>query len=748
MRCPLNHCTGRNSVPIVLALLSWCIPAFAFNAHQPFDISADLIDFVDASEQITAEGHVVVVQTSSTLSADFLRYDRVHQRLQARGHVILREKDSLLAGDVMDYDLMSEKGTTSNAIGYGSPWLFQGANWEKDKDYYAGRQTAFTSCELIDPHYHLRSSRVHLVPDRLFWAWNNIAYADQVPVMYSPFVYKYLDKRRVTFQAQPGNDSANGTFAKTTTTMRFTDDVYDKILFDHYDIAGNGVGNELTYQSPGKLKGSLFGYYIDPKGNPEQVGSPRAPQYTIRSYHWQQLSPTISLQSNVNLRKNVSFNNQYFAQDINQSVNDIISSVALTRSKEKTSQRLVVENLQSPDPGDNGLFAETHVQKAALPRFDFTLFQIPLWNEGTQQAPGAAASTSTALAPSTTTVLAAPPGKHIGPVMFNMNSTIGNTYLRQDEKIHTHMDHSFTLTESIPLSRKWNLTAAVVPQLHWQDKRDPAPRPPAGSTTTVIPTGLFRGFQGRAGTNETLRYRPFSSLTLDQTYNLTARLAPNGTALDRKLADGGIETHHLNWLAYLRPSRALLFRSYSGYDLRRLADEDPNAYRQRRVDPWTTEMTLTPLRSTVEYFARYQLNYHPIRTSLWEASARYRGMYRTIMETSLLYNRGQAGVLTWNNTLGFYLSPGWRVDTSLNSFVPASSLEKATRQSSSFGSEFIVKRDMHCWQAQFIYRNRPPYSREYSILFDLKFGPKSAKDIADKDLEAQFYPWRAGAWAR
>ena len=59
--------------------------------------------------------------------------------------------------------------------------------------------------------------------------------------------------------------------------------------------------------------------------------------------------PTTTLQSNVNLRKNVSFNNQYFPQDTNQSVNDLTSSVALTHQKGHINQRFVVEALQAPD---------------------------------------------------------------------------------------------------------------------------------------------------------------------------------------------------------------------------------------------------------------------------------------------------------------------------------------------------------------------------------------------------------------
>jgi lipopolysaccharide export system protein LptA len=703
----------------------------AFNQKEPFDVSADMINYAEKNQEITAEGHVKVEQSSASLTADYIQLDRVQQRLVARGNVILREKGSILAGEVLDYDLRAERGTMQNGKGYASPWLFQGDSWDRQRDYYVGRNASFTSCDLIDPHFHMRSVRVHVVPDRRFWAWGNKVYADTVPAFYSPFLYKDLSKRRVVFQVQPGHDTVNGSFAKTVTTVRFTDHIYDRVLFDHYSAAGNGVGNEFNYKDKDRIKGSLFGYYINPKGTPELVGAPKAPQYNIRSYHWQRVRDDLTMQSNVNLRKNVSFNNRFFQQDINQSVNDITSSIALTQQKRRFNHRLVFERYDAPDPGDDSLFAETHVQTASLPRYDLTFFQTPLWTPKTPEV--------------SSTTPPSPNQPKLGPLQFSASVTAGETYSRVDDRTRTNASAGFTLSESIPLSRNWSYSPTITPEVRWQDKE--APLAPTTSTTTVIQSGSFKGAQGRFGTTHTLRYRPLSSLTIDQSYALTERFMPNKFEADRRLADRGIETHRLNWLLYWRPQRQVLFRSFSGFDMRKIDDEPLNNYRQRRFDPWTAELTFQPQKIAMDYFFRHQLSYYPTRTSLWEASARYSGIYRTIIETGLLYNRGAGGVLTSNSRLGFYLSPGWRVDAVVHALVPNGSLGQA-RNARMIDNEFIVIRDLHCWEAQFSYRNRPPFSREYSLMLNLKLGAKAAREIADQDLEAQFYPWRAGNYAR
>ena len=262
-----------------------------------------------------------------------------------------------MTGDQMDYDLALQKGIVLGGKGYASPWLFQGASWEKNKDYYIGRNASFTSCDLIDPHYHIRSSRVHLIPDRFFWAWNNVFYLDDKPVFYSPFMYKSLGPRTVVFQVQPGNDTVKGAFAKTTTTLRLTDDVYDRVYLDHYNISGTGYGNEFDYKDK-NYKGSLFAYYIDPKGSPELVGAPESPQYDIRAYHWQKIQYDLTFQSNIDHRNNVSFNDQFFNQDTNQSQTDIDNSAALTYQKGHVNQRVVVNDMEAPDANEDPLFGQ------------------------------------------------------------------------------------------------------------------------------------------------------------------------------------------------------------------------------------------------------------------------------------------------------------------------------------------------------------------------------------------------------
>jgi hypothetical protein len=227
--------------------------ALAFNEREPIDITADQMEFIESSQTIVAEGNVRVTQSSATLTSDYLRYERGRRWMFAKGHVVMRDRGDLMLGETLEYDVAAQKGYISEARGYNAPWRMQGPKWEREQDHYLGERATATSCQLIDPHYHFRTSRLHLIPDQLFWAWNNSA----------PFLYKYLADRRVVIRIEPGNDTVNGAFVKTVTTARITPYVYDRFLWDYYTKAGSGFGNELNYRDANeRLKGSLFGYSV------------------------------------------------------------------------------------------------------------------------------------------------------------------------------------------------------------------------------------------------------------------------------------------------------------------------------------------------------------------------------------------------------------------------------------------------------------------------------------------------------
>src|SRR5262249_54762949 len=151
--------------------------------------------------------------------------------------------------------------------------------------------------------------------------------------------------------------------------------------------------------------------------------------------------------------------------------------------------------VQGPDVGDTNPFPETHIQSASLPQYNVTVYQFPLWKP--KSAVSASSGSFTTL-PSSGSLSSATTGYHpfvlpkpqtFGPLTMSANGSLGETYQRVDEQNHATGNGSFTLSDAINLSRNWSFTPTVTPSLSWQDKFNPVPPPPAGSTTPVSTVG-------------------------------------------------------------------------------------------------------------------------------------------------------------------------------------------------------------------------------------------------------------------
>jgi hypothetical protein len=312
-----------------------------------------------------------------------------------------------------------------------------------------------------------------------------------------------------------------------------------------------------------------------------------------------------------------------------------------------------------------------------------------------------------------------------------MTTSAQSQFQRVDNLIHSGAQTNFNFSESFPFARNWSYTTAVIPQLNWQDK----------GPTNNVSTDTQKGYTGSTDFSNGLRWRPVSALTIDAAHTLIERMKPNEFAFARDTQDHGVTANSLNLSANMRPSSRALFRTSSGFDFRKLDDESQLTYEQRKWLPWNTDLTYTPNRRW-DYYAQTIVGQYPFRTESWQLSAAYHGLYRTSLMTAFLFNNNAPGIMTWNETVGYYFGPGWRVDASINANVPSTSLS-AAHGTRLINTQLVVVRDMHCWQTQFIYRDTPPFSREVSILFNLKLGAKSTKQIPDQNLESQFYPWRA-----
>ncbi len=99
-----------------------------------------------------------------------------------------------------------------------------------------------------------------------FWAYNNILYIGELPVLWLPVLYKPPKQALGTWGITGGNSSAYGTYVQTTNDWTLIDTPDLKIgttnMLDYFSKRGFGFGNATTVSTPNS-KTETFAYMID-----------------------------------------------------------------------------------------------------------------------------------------------------------------------------------------------------------------------------------------------------------------------------------------------------------------------------------------------------------------------------------------------------------------------------------------------------------------------------------------------------
>jgi LPS-assembly protein len=156
-------------------------------------------------------GKVEIETLESLLTADEVDYNEETGEAQARGSVFYKNYDGgdELRCDRADYDVKTESGTFWNVAGTApfepdprpgvltstNPFVFEGEWAERLGDKYVLHNGFVTSCKLPKPWWTLRGKTFDIVPGSRAIARNARFQLRGVPLFYSPYFYKSLEKQ-------------------------------------------------------------------------------------------------------------------------------------------------------------------------------------------------------------------------------------------------------------------------------------------------------------------------------------------------------------------------------------------------------------------------------------------------------------------------------------------------------------------------------------------------------------------------
>lgn len=340
-----------------------------------YDVDAHTVDVSGAAR---------VVYRDMRLSARDIRFDSETERMRAEGKPVLQDGRDRIVGQTMTYDLAIRRGT-----------VFSGRT-KYEQGYVSGREVrrvtddildvvdgTYTTCDDPEPHYHFASSKMRILLRDKVVAKPVVFYIKKIPVLALPFyVFPIKPGRHSGFQLPQfefGSSSGTGKFVRNVGYYWAINDYLDATGWGDYYQDDRWVLHGQTryrkrYQYEGELNASYENRFFSGSNRWDVVGR-----------HYQILGPSFSLTAQANLT-NASdyYRDQFLGRSVLLRVQrNLKSSVSLQKSWSGASFNAGLVRNQDLDPDPLGV----RIQQNA-PSATFSLTARPIGRAARGDQPG------------------------------------------------------------------------------------------------------------------------------------------------------------------------------------------------------------------------------------------------------------------------------------------------------------------------------------------------------------------------
>ncbi len=310
----------------------------------PIDIKAESIEYDTLNHIVIARGKADIKQLDQRITADEIEihlddeiiYVSGGARIERSGDVIYFSSGTFYKqpaypdGKVKtSTPTFTTAGEIIEVKGFAQSWIFSAKKVNiSNKRYIARHNGRFTTCQAPKPHYTITTNRLTIQPGKFVSATNAVFWIGNVPVFYLPYWWKGIGPGKLNVHVEPGYNSIDGFYAKTTAIYDFSDYVRTKFLYDYYSIRGSGYGIESTQSIPDRMKSTVYLYTIKEYDVEYKTTTNR---WTAQSYLWGQLPRDWSAQSEINFSSDESFNESYNSSSWNPVQSEINSNLYFTK---------------------------------------------------------------------------------------------------------------------------------------------------------------------------------------------------------------------------------------------------------------------------------------------------------------------------------------------------------------------------------------------------------------------------------
>jgi lipopolysaccharide assembly outer membrane protein LptD (OstA) len=703
---------------------------------------ASQITYYVGRNRIVLGGGATVEYKRTVLTADEVIFDPETEVLSASGNPDFSDEGERLVGDALSYDLNGQTGTVVEGATTFEDGLYYGDRIERYTDgSLKVRGGVYTTCSATVPHYRLESHRMRIYLDDKVVARPVILYIGDLPVVALPFyVFPIRKGRQSGFlipQIELGFSADKGKFIRNFGYYWAPNDYWDVSAWaDYYDQTRWIAHLQTRYARRYALSGAVEASFME-----ETLGGNRRWDLTLD--HRQELGRNWTAGASGDFRSDATYASDA-NQSIQQSLNRSLHSQLWFRGRWSGLSTGVT--LDRREELDEGSVTEL------LPKVELSGSQRPILS-----------------VPEGTTGIRA----WLEKVSYNWDARAVNDRRRTggETTVHQAAGLGLSLRTSTKLMGWLGMSPHASFTQNWYDRDKSGNRFPSRFTYGAgvsASTTIYGTFFPRVGPLDGVRHIIEPSATYSWTPDLTRYFDEGGAdrfyafsgfgstpraseavsvslvnKLQLKVRDGG-DVRKLDSFARLSVS--------SAYDLRADAERWSDIVSRAEVrpgnvlsmswdarhDPYTGRIGNSSLTATISLTGESpaageftggappggtESPLDELRRSIAERSAADApGRRPWDASVTFRYARGanRDDETYWaDGTAALSLTAGWRINWSVHYDL---------KEKEVASQEYVIHRDLHCWEAEFVRRY---YAGEWEYYFRI-----NVKALPDIQLEA------------
>ncbi len=323
---------------------------------------------------VDVAGDADVAYREMRLQAATVQFNSLTEKMRAVGDPVLVDGADRITGQTMTYDLSIRRGTVySGRTKYEQGYVSGRRVRRVSEDILDVEDGTYTTCDELEPHYHFGSKKMKILLHDKVVAKPIIFYIKKIPVLALPFyIFPIKAGRHSGFQLPQiefGSADGGGKFVRNLGYYWAINDYLDATLWgDYYQ------GDRWVAHGQGRYH-KRYGYQGQLSGSYENRYSTGSNRWDIVGRHYQTLGPNFSLTAQANLT-NASdyYKDEFLGRSVLVRVQrNLRSSLSLQKGWSGASLTMGLIRNQDLDPDPKGL----RIQQQT-PTANFSLSSRPI----------------------------------------------------------------------------------------------------------------------------------------------------------------------------------------------------------------------------------------------------------------------------------------------------------------------------------------------------------------------------------